>query len=242
MRTTLALRSGTSLVEAIVALVIAGVLTVFLVGAIVTQLRIAERAVSGAESNDAVWTAASLIDAEVRALRPGEDILESRADTLGLRAFRAVLAVCDTAEDVTLLRGAPVRLPDPQKDSLLLDSAGQWLATAFTTATPPSDHACATVAGQAISALRLSSAALPGTIALLFERGSYHLADGSLRWRAGAAGRQPITAPVFLSPASGFAIDSAAALLVLSTTRPGWHRQALVLGLHSRFLNRERDE
>ena len=99
---------------------------------------------------------ASLIDAETRASRIDSDVSPGSADTLALRAFRATLIACDTTADETVLRTAGIRLPDPAKDSLLIEQEGQWFAAAFAIAAPPATHACIPAPGETVTAMRIT--------------------------------------------------------------------------------------
>lgn len=56
---------------------------------------------------------------------------------------------------------------------------------------------CPLAAGESLYRWTLESPPLTGTLFLLFESGSYHLAGGALRYRRGESGRQPLTAEWF---------------------------------------------
>jgi hypothetical protein len=125
-------------------------------------------------------------------------------DSLALRAFRGVAVVCrndpSTAELLVSYHGD--RAPDPRKDSLVLVTGeGGRVVRALTSTTAPPIR-CEGLEAGADAVWRLDAAAPAGTtLAMLFERGSYHLSGSALRYRRGAGGRQPLT-PEVLAPST----------------------------------------
>lgn len=195
---------GSGLTEGILALVL---LTLLVQGALTLlsrQRRAAATLVVWEEGMEAVGIARWILGDELRAGVAGRDWSAPRADTLGLRAFRGTALVCPlTGEPGRILvhhRG--VRNPDPEKDSvLLLDEAGRWWALDLEAREAASDRC---PGAPAVGTEWWTLSGLPenvGPVARLFERGSYHLADGALRYRRGRGGRQPLTPPL-LDPAS----------------------------------------
>jgi hypothetical protein len=68
----------------------------------------------------------------------------------------------------------------------------------------PATASCPALAGESILQWRLSGSALVPSVILVFESGSYHLSDRALRYRIGAAGRQPLTAEALYDAGSRF--------------------------------------
>lgn len=125
-------------------------------------------------------------------------------DSIRVRVFRGFgLACLDPNPDgVLLVRWSGDRRPDPAKDSvLILDSRGRWSASDLVDVTGSSLD-CAS-AGLGTSDYERWTLQPPreGVLVRLFESGSYHVSDGSLRYRGTRGGRQPIT-ETRLGPAS----------------------------------------
>lgn len=125
----------------------------------------------------------------------GED-WDASSDTLALRAFRG-FGVVDSIGSGT--REAYVcfvgdRAPDPGKDSVLvLDRSGRWFG-ADLLYSQNLDTACRGDGETGEEARWSLSAEVSQAVVLRnFERGSYHLAGGTLRYRRGDGGRQPVT-------------------------------------------------
>lgn len=127
-------------------------------------------------------------------------------DSLALRAFRGTALVCapDGVSDEITVSFRGDRLPEPDKDSVLLVQAdGSALVarlTGWSTGTSP----CGTGMGE-VQSWRLDRPVPTYTVlARLFERGSYHLSGSALRYRRGASGRQPLTPEVWAMPTTGW--------------------------------------
>lgn len=196
-------RQGFALAEAIVGLTATAILAAATLGLIASQLRLASSLAGRAEAADAIAVAAGLINHELRTLA-GHDLYAVAADTLAHRAFRATALVCDTVGDVARVRTLGIRQPDPQKDSVAIVSPAGESAAALLGSSDTYSPACGNLPGREL-AIRLDGATpAPGDALLFFEYGSYHLHDRALRWRAGAAGRQPLTAEVLHTAASAF--------------------------------------
>lgn len=117
------------------------------------------------------------------------DLLAASADSIRLRAIRGTGAICRGAGSRIVIRYRGVRLPDPTKDSVLVVHAGAAAGRALALAGSAGDTACG-------GGIRLDLDGDPGGaggFAMVFETGSYHVADGAVRYRRGAAGRQPLT-------------------------------------------------
>lgn len=231
------MRRGYSLVELIAGLAAGSLLTAMLAATLLVQTRMAASIARSAESGEATAVALAVLGAETR--ETVADDLSFGDDSVALRAFRATAIVCDTADTHAFLRWTGSRLPDPTKDSLLVLRYGLELALPVAAPVTVTHDACAGPPAERI--IRIEAGALrTGDVALVFERGSYHLADRALRWRVGNAGRQPLTAEVFDDAASGFTTgDPAALYLRPRTLHPRDASPVIVTPLPS--LNHRRD-
>jgi hypothetical protein len=182
---------------------------------------------------------ALLLPAEVRFASPTD--LAWSTDTLGLRAVRGVGLVCALAAGELQVRYRGLRLPAPDKDSVLvLTTWGEEEASALD-GDRADPGACDAAFGEEVRTWSLSAGSpAVGDLALVFERGSYHLADGALRYRRGKGGRQPLT-ETFLAEGS-LAVDTAAGVLTVSlgvAPRPaGPAPAAAPLGVRTLLWNR----
>lgn len=159
---------------------------------------------------EAVRTASLVLEGELRYLTAA-DIVAPAAESLRVRAVRGSGVVCDTDGTDILVRFRGTRLPNPRKDSVILVAAGEPAEAAplAVTGVVP-DEAC----GGSLR-LTLSSPPTPTrAVLLVYETGSYHLADAALRYRAPGAGREPLTEAV-VGPAA-FAVGGAGAAPRLS--------------------------
>lgn len=217
-------RSGSGLAEMLVAAVGTAILASAMLGLLASQARLAASLAGRIEARDALMLASTLLTAELRSSRPGTDIQAVATDTLAHRAFRALAVVCDTTDGGALVSSSGVRLPDPAKDSVIVIGRGGEQNARATTVTAAS-HTCGDTVGRVLFIRLEQLHASPGDVLLFFEPGSYHLHDRALRWRAGAAGRQPLTAEVIRTGASAFTrtADGIHLLLTapLDAPRPG---------------------
>lgn len=175
-----------------------------------------------AEALDATRTAAALLDRELRTLG-GADVT-TFPDSLSLRAFRGYAVPCDTAGTVRV-RFTGARPPDPTKDSIIALTDSAEVVAALTAASPTAPGGgCAPLPGEQVFALAVAPALPPAAAWLVYERGTYSIGGGALRYRRGFGGRQPVTAPVFDDARSAFAIHASPAALGLllspAHTRP----------------------
>jgi hypothetical protein len=148
-----------------------------------------------AEGLETIRTLAWLLAEETRTSRPGLDWFSALGDSLPLRAFRG-LALPDpegwTANRVRVCFQGH-RSPAPEKDSvLLLGPDGSWRALDLVDRVSRSDE-CVGMSGWGEEEWTLSGGVPGAILGRLYERGSYHLADGALRYRRGSGGRQPLT-------------------------------------------------
>ncbi len=195
------------------------------------QLRLTERA----EALAAVRIVRDLVAGELHRGRPGRDWVADAGDSVGLRSFRGLGGVCPSRPSSTeiLVAYEGIRAPAPSKDSvLLMDERGRWAARSLEAAGPARDG-CPAAPGVAVQRWRLDRDPPVGVVlARVFEHGSYHLSGQALRYRRGAAGRQPLTPEVLLTPPSRFIRDSTGVEVVLSVSGSEggparWWRQTL---------------
>lgn len=131
----------------------------------------------------------------------GGDRGAAEGDSVPLRAFRGGGTVCGATDGLVRVRYRGSRRPDPEKDSvLLLGSDGRWRPHELTAT---DTGRCDDGGLEPAEAWTLDPPPESGVVLVrLFERGSYHVADGALRYRRGPGGRQPLT-PAVLGPGSG---------------------------------------
>ncbi len=184
------LRPGVTLPEMILVAALFAFVLLALARFAVAQGRLVARTADRARGEDVVRVARLVLDRELRAVSAG-DIAASGGDSIRLRAIRGGGPVCPgsagaAGEVVVRYRGA--RLPDPGKDSLLLVHSGAAAGTPRQILAVAADEGC-----EGGVRLTLSGAVPAAGLALVFEIGSYSLSGGALRYRRGAAGRQPLT-------------------------------------------------
>jgi len=120
-------------------------------------------------------------------------------DTVSLRALRGWALPCSSVptrggdmQRAVAVRYRGIRRPDPRKDSLkILDASGQMHVAGLREVRP--EPACTDGSGALGLWLRPESVSVTGVYLELFERGSYHLQGGALRYRSAAGYRQPLT-------------------------------------------------
>ncbi len=194
---------GFTVAEALVALLLGCLLAALAVGTFARQRTLQATLAHRADALAAARVARHLLGRELRA---GDGTEEVGADTLALRAYRGVGVVCAAAADEheLVVRVEGVREPDPDKDSVRVTGAGGGDVVLALEERGPASMPCPGTP-EGIERWRLSGAAPPAPLlARYFERGSYHLDRGALRYRRGAAGRQPLTPEVLLTPPSRF--------------------------------------
>jgi hypothetical protein len=138
---------------------------------------------------EAVRTAVVILGAELRVLATG-DVGAAGPDSVRLRAFRGAGAVCRQEEGRLVLRYAGLRLPDPDRDSVVVITADSEYALAFLAA-----HRVEECDRGVAITLHAQPSGVPA-LALVFETGAYSVGDGAVRYRRGAGGRQPLTEAV----------------------------------------------
>lgn len=197
---------GTSVVEALVALLL-GLLIICLALTLIARQRRVVAALAGtSDALAAVRVARQVLGQDARDGDPMRDGWALSADSLALRVFRGVGYVCGpgpTPLDL-IVATEGVRLPQPSKDSvLLLGAQGGWTALALEAATEASPCSADTSVGTEL--WHLSGTPPAGILlARYFERGSYHIQGDAIRYRRGMGGRQPLTPAVVTTPGSAF--------------------------------------
>jgi hypothetical protein len=149
------------------------------------------------EGLETIRTIDWLLPEELSGGRPGEDWWMAGGDSVALRAFRGLGIVEEQgpAPDELAICFRGIRAPDTEKDSvLLLETDGRWKAYELRWRAG-AGGSCPGLGGGSLERWYLSPEPGDGVVARVFERGTYHLADGALRYRRGEGGRQPLTPP-----------------------------------------------
>ena len=213
---TVADRRGYTLAEALVALLVTGILT----GCLAVVLRVvalaATRHAEASAAAETERTVAAILGREIRAATASD--ASFGADSVRLRAFRGSGVVCSHARGSITLAYEGIRLPEDDKDSVLvITEAGE------------SAHDVTGVASSDDCAPRSTILTLDGAdslraplLALVFETGVYSIANRAFRYRLGSAGRQPLTEENLSTAASGIVLydhagHAAAARLTLKS-------------------------
>ncbi len=187
-------RRGISLIEALVVLVLLSLVVQMGWTVLGAQRRAASSLALRAEGLETVRTVGWLLSQELAGGEPGGDWWASE-DSIGLRAFRGLGVVLGGSGLPDRLRVCyrGIRNPAPEKDSvLLLGTDGRWRAHDLVRRTRLSGG-CAQVPESSEEEWVLSPEPRSSVLARAFERGSYHLSSGALRYRRGGGGRQPLT-------------------------------------------------
>lgn len=154
---------------------------------------VAERA----EALETVRTIAWILGEELPGVKAGEDWWWLGTDSLQLRAFRGVGIVAEIAPEESwasvCYRG--IRRPNPEKDSVLvLERDGRWQVHGLQ-GRKRGEQPCPSLGGGWTEDWILNPFPVDPVLGRVFERGSYHLVNGALRYRRGEGGRQPLTPP-----------------------------------------------
>jgi len=185
---------GASVVEALLTILLLSVLVPGAWGVVARHHTGALSAAHRAEALETVRTAAWLLREELSGGSPEQDWWVGE-DTVALRAFRALGLVKEGSvmgqDLVACVRG--VRMPNPDKDSvLLLGADGHWRGHELERRVR-SGGECTELDDGWEERWTVAPEPHQPVLGRIFERGSYHLADGALRYRRGAGGRQPLT-------------------------------------------------
>lgn len=181
-------RAGMTLVECMIALLLASLVSAAVISVLATQNRLLRSVSDRSADADALRLTAGVLREEMRWIDPARDIRSIAGDSIALRVFRGGGRVCAVAADVVTVAYAGAREPSADKDSVLLRTAAGETVRAVRDVV---DAPCGSDPGLR---LRLDSVAPdPVAYALVFESGSYFLQNRALRYRLGAEGRQPLT-------------------------------------------------
>ena len=166
------------------------------------QSLVATRVVAGAWMLDETRLIHQVLSTEIRHSEAGADWTIDGGD-LSLRAFRGVGFACgQQPADGWGVAVAGYRLPDPDKDSVLVLSAdGRWRAAALERRLRGSGFDCQELPGFSAQVWTLDPPPTRPLAAIYFERGAYRLASDAFRYRRGGGGWQPLTG-------TGLAADS----------------------------------
>lgn len=189
---------GVALLEALIAATLCAVLLLVLAALLVGLGRLGALEAADVEVAESVRIARHVLGTELRGLAPAD--FRAAADSVRLRAPRGLAVACRSTARGALASWEGARAPDPGKDSALVlspDGAEAVLALV--------DAGVGAGCGAAKSyALDFGRPLAAGTVLIVFETGVYAAADSALRYRRGAAGRQPLTAVNLLDSVASF--------------------------------------
>ena len=189
---------GVTVVEVLVSLLMGLALITLGGSALARQSTVASRLRSEMDLLSARRLAAIVIGKELRAGVRGRDWTVQAPDRLSLRAFRGWGLVCgiDAKSGTIFVDYQGERATNPVKDSVLILTAEGW-RPADLTRRSAGGSPCATDLGGDSEVWTIDPPVPGALVARIFERGSYHISDGALRYRRGLGGRQPLTLDVF---------------------------------------------
>lgn len=167
-------------------------------GALAHQRTVASRLRFEMDLLSARRLVAIVIGKELRAGVRGRDWIGPVLDSLSLRAFRGWGPVCGSGGEPgkILVAYHGERVANPVKDSVLILTANGWRG-ADLTGRASSPGSCGTALGGNPEVWTIDPPVTGALVARIFERGSYHVSGGALRYRRGRGGRQPLTLEVF---------------------------------------------
>lgn len=211
-------RRGTSMVEALVALLL-GLFVVHLGLTTIQRLRtFQERSGRRHDTLTATRISRTVLRGELARGLAGVDWTVGR-DSVAVRAFRGTGVVCldGTGADELLVAYRGDRLPDPVKDSVEVTTTAGERAVLDLLSSRPSTAACPGASPvEAPTRWRVDGTIPDGAVlARIFESGSYHLTDAAFRYRIGAGGRQPLTPSVWRDAGTGMSVVDGAVVLEL---------------------------
>lgn len=212
---------GYVLAEILVALMLGLIALTSLTGIVIAALRWNRALTSRVEGLEVARTVWLVLEEELRGARIVRDWTLDSDEVLSLRAFRGLGRICGESDGSWVVAYRGRREPDPARDSLLvLGSDARWhVRDLESVASPASSGSCSEDAADTVLGLTWSGDRVPAAILLrVFERGSYHLADGAFRYRRGSAGRQPLTVER-VADSSRFDIVNGSLQITLELTR-----------------------
>ncbi len=191
-------RCGFTVVEVLVSLLLGLALISLGWNALAHQRTVASRLRFEMDLLSARRLVAIVIGKELRAGVRGRDWIGPVLDSLSLRAFRGWGPVCELGSEPgkILVAYHGERAPNPVKDSVLILTAEGWRGADLTgRASRP--RSCGMDLGGDPEVWTIDPPVRGALVARIFERGSYHVSGGALRYRRGRGGRQPLTLDVF---------------------------------------------
>lgn len=187
---------GFSVLEVLVCVLLSALLAQSAWSALRHQAKAVRNAAEASERLEEARIVRHVLGGEIRDGVAGRDWSVPAGDSVGLRAFRGVAVPCGPreADGAIPVRAAGIRKPDPAKDSLLLLLAdGSWRVVALDGRSRSPRRICLPDGpGWEADEWRVEGFTDDFVLARYFERGSYHLSGGTLRYRRGRGGRQPL--------------------------------------------------
>lgn len=184
---------GASVAEVLVALLL-GLLLLTLSTALLARERALTRELASLLAvTETSRSARHLLRAEVGSAWP-EGVGAPAADSLSLRAFRGHGLPCGVSPRGTYARVSGIRGPSAKKDSLwILYEDWTQRVVALDAARPAPPGVCPEGALPVVALVHERNDTAVPILIRYFERGTYHLSGGALRYRRGGGGRQPLT-------------------------------------------------
>jgi len=187
-------RSGFGLAEMLVVLLLTTLLLQGVWSVLSTFRRAGGAAGDLAEGLETARTVAWILGEEFAGSEANRDWWTGNGDTVSLRAFRGVVLV-ESGEAGGSLRVCyeGIRAPNPAKDSVLfLSREGEW-TTHSLQARDRGEVGCLETGEGWEESWVVEPMPMAARFGRVFERGSYHFAQGAFRYRGPTGGRQPLT-------------------------------------------------
>jgi hypothetical protein len=214
---------GYSAVEALLALLLTAVAVQAAWSVAAHQGRAARVTMDRVELMEVRRTVGWILQEELRASVRGVDWKLHGTDSVSLRAFRGTGMICPpgAGRELTVLGYGGMRIPNPEKDSVLvLQEDGRWVAVGLVGRTP-SSAPCPAAPRLTAERWTVSDSLNGAVLGRVFERGAYHLAGDAFRYSRGGGGRQPLTPLRLVTEESGFRPLPAGFGWLLTTQLPG---------------------
>jgi len=210
---------GTSVLEAIVALLLGVLLMGLILSVLARQREVVASLGRRAEVLATLRTVRVVLRTEARA---GSGAWRTFQDSLALRGFRGAGTACSAGDGEAAVRVAPwgIRAPDPSKDSVMVVTARGEVFFRGLLRTEGGGGSCGPGDPEDRERWVLTGPVPEAVLVRYFEHGSYHLSAGALRYRRGGSGRQPLTPEVLVTPESRFLSSGAGLRALLFFRRP----------------------
>jgi len=191
-------RRGITVAEVLVSLLLGLAVISLAWSALARQRTVASRLRSEMELLAARRLTAIVLGKELRSGVGGRDWTPPSADSFSLRAFRGWGPVCGPGPALGSIAVAyrGERVANPAKDSVVVLTADGW-RRADLIARRSAKESCPVTLGGKAEVWTTDPPVTGALVVRVFERGSYHLSGGALRYRRGLGGRQPLTPEVF---------------------------------------------